>query len=100
VGSANSPTINLTVLAPGNGAIIVTRSALHHKELHYMLLWRTATGWEIYNSNSAKLNPARLVGGCPQAGQASAIIQTDLLDVRGLPNGNPQYEYLGLYIAC
>jgi len=87
---------DLTNLRTGGKAIIIAYTTTY--ELHYMLLVKTETDWNIYNSNSAKLNPT-VLAACPQfSGTHANPIVTNLLNRDGTANGTQTHHFIGVFI--
>ncbi|MGR8930697.1 MAG: hypothetical protein ACU836_08660 [Gammaproteobacteria bacterium] len=88
---------NLNSLRAGEGAIIIAfNPAVNPPTLHYLLLGHTTRGWEIYNSNSHKLNPT-ILPNCPQF---NTTFDTELLDNNGHATGTETWHFLGVFIAA
>lgn len=87
---ADSKLGNLSI---GSGAIIITQNP---GGLHYLLLGHTKTGWEIYNSNSHKLNPTTLPA-CPKFNDT---LDTKLKPINGVGETIEKCTFLGVFIAA
>jgi len=87
---------NLNTLRAGEGAIIIAYQPAPPYPLHNLLLGHTTRGWEIYNSNSHKLNPT-VLPNCPQF---NTPFVTDLLDSNGHAAGTETWHFLGVFIAA
>lgn len=86
---------DLSALPIGSGAIIIALNPVVPTELHYLLLGHTTAGWEIYNSNSHKLNPT-VLAACPQFNNPFV---TDLKNNNGSASGNETWSFLGVFIV-
>ncbi|MDH4239495.1 MAG: hypothetical protein OEW48_08025 [Phycisphaerae bacterium] len=84
---------NLGALPTGSGAIILAKNP---GGLHYLLLGHAKAGWEIYNSNSHKLNPTTLPA-CPQFNDT---IDTKLKPINGVGETIEKCTFLGVFIAA
>ncbi len=63
--------------------------------LHYMLVAHTKTGWEIFNSNSSKLNTP-IVTSCPKFQDS---ITHNIMSANGSVGKTETWQFLGLFIS-
>ena len=79
-------------LTSGSGAIIIAQNP---GGLHYLLLGHTKAGWDIYNSNSHKLNPT-VLAACPGF---NVSFNTKLKPINGVGETLEKCTFLGVFIV-
>lgn len=65
--------------------------------LHYMLVAHTTAGWEVFNSNSHKLNTTNpILASCPKF---QDVITHSVRNQNGTDGGTDTWQFLGLFIS-
>lgn len=65
--------------------------------LHYMLAAHTTAGWEVFNSNSHKMNTTNpILGSCPKF---QDTITHSVMNRNGAGGGTDTWKFLGLFIS-